>query len=274
MNTSMITSANTLSQLQYKLDTLANNLANVNTTGFKRRQAVFSELLSQAITAQPREMPRVTPHGIRIGYGAKVAQTTLRQDQGNPNVTERPLDFMIEGTGAWFRILSLTPGGEGEVLYTRDGSFYKTPYPAQAGIAFLTAADGSPLLAANDELILFPAHYDTFSLSPDGVLEISSGNNPQERVVYRLDLAYISRPDQLVAVGQNRFRLPDGEAPVINLALQNGQIRLRQRALESSNVDLAEEMTQLIATQRLMQFTARSITLADEMLGLANSIRS
>lgn len=281
MNSSMLTSANTLSQLQLKIDTHANNVANLNTPGFKRRQALFNDLLHQAITAQPRVTPRQTPHGLRIGYGAKVAQTTLRQEQGSPITTHRPLDFMIEGEGAWFRLLASGPGvnaeGGTEVVYTRDGSFYKTPHPELAGMVRLTAADGSPLLAAFDEEITFPAHYDTISLTENGILELYDSRQPEERLTYNLQLAYISRPDQLVALGQNRFRLAEGEVDLIDLTLQGeGEpaIRLRQGMLESANVDLSEELTQLMATQRLMQFTSRSITMADEMLGLANSIRS
>lgn len=281
MNTSMISSANTLSQLQVKIDTHAHNLANLNTTGFKRRQALFTDLLNQQINAQPRVAPRQTPHGVRIGYGARVAQTTLRQEQGSPNPTNRPLDFMIEGANAWFRLLATTIGADGEegteVVYTRDGSFYKTPHPEWEGMVRLTAADGSPLLAAFDEEITFPAHYDTINLTENGILEIYASDNPDERVEYHLNLAYISRPDQLLAIGQNRYRLAGGEADLIDLTLQgegNTDIRLHQGMLESSNVDLTEEMSQLIATQRLMQFTSRSITIADEMMGLANSIRS
>ncbi|MDQ0339443.1 flagellar basal-body rod protein FlgG [Caldalkalibacillus uzonensis] len=286
MNRIMLTSATSLRQLQLKVDTHAHNLSNLNTAGFKRREATFQDLLTQQIYNQPhpgQEAGRLTPYGVRIGHGVRISQTTLRPEQGGVLVTERPLDFMIEGPHAWFR-LGHTAVGEagveaGEVVYTRDGHFQLAPHPELDGLVRVVAADGSPLLAADGGQITFPAHYDTIELREDGTLLAYPAQTPQESVEYNLAVAYIDRPDQLVAIGDNRFRWPGDAADIelINLVEQEPggrTIRLRQGALETSNVDLAQEMTQVMATQRLMQLQARSISIADDMMGLANSIRA
>ncbi|GGK25586.1 flagellar basal body rod protein FlgG [Caldalkalibacillus thermarum] len=286
MNRVMLTSAATLRQLQLKVDTHAHNLANLNTAGFKRREAAFQDLLTRQLHNQPhlrQEAGRLTPYGVRLGHGGRVSQTLLRTEQGGMIITNRPLDFMIEGPHAWFCLASINNaeagGGQQEVVYTRDGRFHLAPHPDLAGFVRLVAADGSPLLAADGGQITFPAHYDTIELREDGTLAAYQAQTPENRVEYVLGLAYIERPDQLVAMGENRFRWPGEEAEieVLNLAQQDPAertIRLRQGALETSNVDLTQEMTQVMAAQRLMQLKARSISIADEMLGLANSIRA
>lgn len=281
MNGMMITSATTLRELQQKIDTHAHNLANVNTTGFRRRETTFGELLSRELNNQPHvqyEQGRLTPHGLRLGQGARINQTTLDMRPGQVQQTDQPLDFMIEGRQAWFRLAAIGEDGDEEIVYTRDGRFQLTPDPEQAGWVRVVAADGSPLLAADGNPITFPAAYDTIELREDGLLTVYNKVAPEENMIFIVGLAYIERPDQLAAIGENRFRwLGEEEVPLINLAEQApgpDLVRLHQGRLETSNVDLVQEMTQVMATQRLLQLQARSVSIADEMMGLANGIRA
>lgn len=133
MNTSLYISTGALHSYQQKLDTLSHNAANVNTTGFKKREATFSENLAAEInnqTIRENEVGRLTPHGIREGYGVHLGQTALNLEQGKAQETGQPFDLMIEGKG-FFRVEHIdSPGKDGaqkEVRFTRDGSFKMSP---------------------------------------------------------------------------------------------------------------------------------------------------
>lgn len=288
MNLSMITAANSFGQIQHQIDTLSHNVANVNTTGYKRRETSFQDLLTENIRNQPhahREVGRRTPYGIRVGHGVKLAATSLRTEQGAVRQTDRPLDFMIEGDG-WFRILHTYTDADGneyeEMLYTRDGNFHAQPHPTQPGQLRLVTAQGLPVLDTEGEEITFADDFERIQADEDGTLNVYPPFG--EAQTFTLGLARIHRPDILEAVGENGFRLSvaeeellaNGGMNLINLAALDGDERpanIRQGALEMSNVDLTQEMTNLITAQRLLQFQSRAISMADEMMGLANSIR-
>lgn len=295
MNIQMLQASTTLGQLQRKVDTLANNIANLNTPGYKRREATFQEALAMEIKNQPhaqKEMARLTPYGLRIGSGALLGQTTLRYEQGAVQETGRPLDFMIEGERVFFRTMRTWIDEAGEVqqelLYTRDGSFHLTPDPGYPNSLVLTTAQGYFVLEdigpdSTGLPVRIDANYERIEFDPEeATLRVYYPGYPDEPQVRTLNLALINRPDLFEAVGDNHFRLPgdlfehelDGVIRTLDLAGNDrGLVRVRQGALEMSNVDLTTEMAELIATQRHMQFQARAITIADEMMGLANSIR-
>lgn len=295
MNIQMLQASTTLGQLQRKVDTLANNIANLNTPGYKRREATFQEALAMEIKNQPhaqKEMARLTPYGLRIGSGALLGQTTLRYEQGAVQETGRPLDFMIEGERVFFRTMRTWIDEAGEVqqelLYTRDGSFHLTPDPGYPNSLVLTTAQGYFVLEdigpdSTGLPVRIDANYERIEFDPEeATLRVYYPGYPDEPQVRTLNLALINRPDLFEAVGDNHFRLPgdlfehelDGVIRTLDLAENDrGLVRVRQGALEMSNVDLTTEMAELIATQRHMQFQARAITIADEMMGLANSIR-
>lgn len=275
----MNTASNTMGELQKKIDSIANNIANVNTNGYKRQEASFSDALVQSIEKQvgpQNEIGRITPYGLRIGTGAILSQTATRNEQGSIRQTDRPLDFMIQGESAYFRVAS-----EGNTFYTKDGSFQVQPVLNSNQVSLVTA-NGDAVLGADNQPIVFDNDYDSIQLTGNGTLEISYKDPAKQANEIQLGIAQINRPNSLEKIGDNLLRLTGTEAEqlangnleLIDLSQQNdGSISIKQGALEASNVELADEMTELIATQRLFQSQGRAISYADDMMGLVNTIK-
>lgn len=278
MNIQMNSAASSMRELQKKIDTIANNIANVNTTGYKRQEATFADALVQSFEKQagPNEIGRQTPNGIRIGAGANISQIALRTNQGSITETGRELDFMINGEKGFFRIES-----EGNTYYTKNGSFQLEPSATGEQLNLVTA-NGESVLGANNQPIAIDNDYDSIKVNQNGTLEVTYKTPGKQADTFQLSIAEINRPDLLQKTGGNLYELPGTEAQqvangtlqVLNLADGNdGSIRVGQGALEMSNVDLTNEMTELIATQRLLQSQSKAISFADDMRGLVNTIR-
>ncbi|WKA53919.1 flagellar hook-basal body protein [Planococcus shixiaomingii] len=273
MNIQMNTAATTMRELQKKVDMIANNMANVNTAGYKRQEANFSDALVQSIEKQAaphHEIGRQTPYGLRVGAGAIFAQTSLQTEQGTTKQTDRPLDFMIQGDSGFFRVAS-----EGKTFYTRDGSFQLQPSPSTNQVSLVTA-NGDAVLDSNNQPIRFDGDYKEIKATENGTLQITYQNPAKQPTQIQLSIADINRPNLLEKVGGNRYQLPGTEAQQIasgNLLLGNNDIKVSQGALEMSNVDMTDEMTELIATQRLLESQGKAITFADDMMGLVNTIK-
>lgn len=279
MNIQMISATTSMRELQKKIDIIANNISNVNTTGYKRSEANFSDALVQSIERQAgplNEVGRLTPNGLRVGSGAIVSQTSLRTEQGSILQTDRSLDFMIQGDSGYFRVAS-----EGNTYYTKDGSFQVQPILNSNQVNLVTSS-GDSVLNSNNLPITFDSDYDTIKVDGNGKVEVFYKNPAKQTTEFQLSIAEINRPNLLEKIGANRYRLPgteeqqvaNGTLQVVNLAEQNdGSIRIIQGALEMSNVDLTNEMTELISTQRLFQSQGRAISFADDMMGLINTMR-
>ncbi|WP_033541486.1 flagellar hook-basal body protein [Planococcus sp. CAU13] len=278
MNIQMNSAASSMRELQKKIDTIANNIANVNTTGYKRQEANFADALVQSFEKQagPLETGRRTPNGIRVGAGANVSQIALRTNQGSAIQTGRELDFMITGETGFFRVES-----EGNTYYTKNGSFNLVPNAAGNQLNLITA-NGEGVLGANNQPISIDSDYDKITVNENGTLDVTYKTAGKPADAFQLSIAEITRPDLLQKTGGNLYELPGTEAEqvangtlqVLNLANGNdGSIRVGQGSLEMSNVNLTDEMTELIATQRLLQSQSRAISFADDMRGLVNTIR-
>ncbi|MEH7273219.1 flagellar hook-basal body protein [Neobacillus vireti] len=253
MNTSLLIASSGVRAYQGKLDTIANNISNVESTGFKRREAAFSENLTVSIQnqiEQQREIGRLSPPGIRTTFGSRIAGTTLELTQGAPKQTDQPFDFMIEGDG--FFQVQRTTGTTTEILYTRGGAFQQSPV---GGNRFqLVNTHGDVLLDQNGNPIEWSADHE-FVVASDGTI---SGTNQQ------IGLVDFSNP-QLLKDDGGVYRLTGGA--VYAVATQ-----IRQGFLESSNVNLNQEMTDMIKAQRGYQANARALSYADQMMGIANGI--
>lgn len=274
----MITATNTLGQLQTKLDTIGNNIANSSTVGYKAKQASFQELLYQQYNNDKQDRTlRQSPVGIRYGVGAHISQIQSNETQGSLQTTGRDLDFAMTKANQYFNILM--PDGEGtRMAYTRQGNFYVTP--VQDGTAMLVSADGYPVADANGNAITFQDDVSGFTLSDGGTLNINfnDGTSAQvalgvtqitkPQVMEQLDGAYITLPDNL-----NELGYAEGDILTEMQGANRAGIGMESGMLESSNVNLSQEMTDLISTQRSYQFNSRAVTIADQMLGLINGIR-
>jgi flagellar basal-body rod protein FlgG len=275
MNRTMITATNTLAQLQKQMDIVSHNVANIDTAGYKRREANFTDLLFQQFSNQPNqaaEAGRLTPAGIRQGVGAKLAQSQIVMQQGSLKATERPLDLAFSKEGQYFRVLEQTEDGAA-VRFTRAGALYLTPVSDNE--TMLVTADGLPVLDENNNSIIINRQANKFTVTETGSFLAEAVNgNIQE---FNLGVVLINKPQFLEQKGDNLLGLPegmDGEGifTELNGALRR-QIGMAQGSLEQSNVDLSKEMTELINLQRAYQFQSRSVSMADQMMGLVNGIR-
>lgn len=275
----MYTARNTLQQVQHQLDTVSNNIANVNTVGYKAKEARFSELLyQQHVNSAKDSAARLTPEGIRYGVGAKIGQIKTNQSAGSLQTTERDLDFALTNERQFFNILM--PNGENGInmVYSRQGDFYVTP--VEDGQVMLVNSDGYPVADVNGSPIIFQDNVEKFGLNGQGTFVVNYAGGEEQsftlgiteihlpQVMEHLSGPYIDLPENFQDLGydQNDILTNLDGAARENIGLESGK-------LELSNVDLSKEMTNLIQAQRSYQFNARAVTLADQMLGLINGIR-
>lgn len=279
MSIQLQTATTSMRELQKKIDTIANNISNINTTGYKRQEANFADALYQSIEKQSgpqNEIGRLTPNGLRVGSGTIVSQT-IRTEQGALQKTDRQLDFAISGESGFFRVAS-----GGNTFYTKDGSFQLQTILNSNQVRLVTLS-GDSVLNNNNQPITFDGDYKNIKVSENGTLEISYRNPVKQPTQIQLSIAEVSRPNLLEKIGGNRYQLQGTEAEniangtlqVVNLAEQNNDsIKIAQGVLEMSNVNLTDEMTELIATQRLIQSQGRAISFADDMMGLVTTMKS
>lgn len=229
---------------QVQTEAAAHNLANLNTPGFKRGHAAFREVLEQ-----------------ELGQGVRVAATEVDAAPGALVATGRPLDLAVAGAGL-FRLQA----ADGSERYTRAGTFTVGP----DGI--LRGPGGLPVLGEAGPLAV-PPGTAAVRLAPDGTLLAAAAGQP-ERAAGRLTLAVFPEPGGLAPQGENLWAwTPAAGAPAVAPPGTAGAGALVPGVLEQSNVDLGTEMAGLIKAQRLFQFNAKALQMADEMFGIANGIR-
>ncbi|MFF2753435.1 flagellar hook-basal body protein [Psychrobacillus sp. NPDC058041] len=275
----MITATNTMTQLQSQLDIIGNNLANSNTHSYKAKDVKFQELLYQQFNNDKLDkVERQSPIGIRYGVGASLAQATMNWKQGSLQSTGRDLDFAFQEPKQYFNVLM--PDGENgqQTAYTRQGAFYVSPI--ENGNLMLVTGDGYPVADASGQAITIPDNVSSFSVNETGIL---TANYPDGSTVKReLAVSVLQKPQLMEQLSETYIKLPNNLAELgvnaqdVVTSLQGAnrnQISLTNQVLEMSNVDVSKEMTELMTAQRSYQFNARSITLADQMMGLINGIR-
>ena len=279
----MTTAANTLGNIQKEVDTTSHNIANDNTHGYQAKQAKFSELLYQQYTNDKLDAaPRESAVGIRYGVGAQVSQMKLDWRVGSLERTDRPLDFSLSEPKQYFnvRAVSVQEGQEVvDVVYTRKGNFYAQP--VGNGQSMLVTDEGYHVLSVGDQPITFDSDAKEFIARPGGRLLIRFEDGREEE--HQLQVSKLERPDVMGREIDGALRVPANLAALgltyedlvtdyVTDAERNG-IRLEQGALEMSNVQMDREMIELIQSQRSYQMNARTVTLADQMLGLVNNLR-
>lgn len=275
----MVTATNTMTQLQHHLDIIGNNLANSSTHGFKANEASFHELLYQQFNNEKVDTAqRQSPPGIRLGVGAMLGQAQMNWKMGTMQTTDRELDFMLTTPKQYFNVLMPDNNGTEQTVYTRQGSFYVSP--VADGQLMLVNDDGYPIANSAGLPITFRDDVKNYSVGQDGMLEIAYNDDTRETVA--LGVTVVERPDLMEHIAGTYIGLPANMAALgimpqeVLTELQGANRRLigiQNGALEGSNVNYEKEMTDLITVQRSYQFNARSITLADQMLGLINGIR-
>lgn len=277
MERQMMATAVTLSQIQQQLATVADNIANVGTTGYRSRDAQFSDLLDQQITNMNRNGDavdngaRLTPAGIRAGSGTRIGDTQLDMTEGSIQVTNNPLDVALSSDHQMFLV-----GANGGVAYTRAGAFNAQVDPQAPNVLNLVTKNDAPVLDQNGRPIRLPAGYHDLQISSNGTITAFMPNGRRINAG-RLGRTTILRPQLLESQGnglytlQNLGRLGVGLNQVVQ-PVGAGDNSVNQGKLENANVDLTKEMSELINLQRNYQLNARSLTMRDQMSGLVNGI--
>jgi flagellar basal-body rod protein FlgG len=252
--------------LDEKLNVVANNLANINTHGFKRSRVNFEDLLYQVKREPgiPNADDEPIPHGIVVGTGVKVSGTQLNFEPGAVDPTNRPLDWQIEGEG-FYQVRTIHDGTE-IVAYTRAGNFAQN-------------AVGNVVMANSDGSILEPP-----ITIPEDAIEVSVGRNGEVRVrqqgantlneIGQIELARFVNPEGLKQIGRNLYIETDASgAPVTGTPQSDGLGAINQGSLELSNVDPVRELIDLITTQRAFELNSQSIQSADQTLQIVTNLR-
>jgi flagellar basal-body rod protein FlgG len=246
---------------QTNLDVIANNLANVNTSGFKKQRADFQDLVYQIDRepGAPVEPGSTVPTGVQVGLGSRVAGTGRMMGQGSAQITENPTDIMIQGPGFFQIILP-----DGSTAYTRNGALKVD------GQGQMVTTDGYLL----EPSIAVPEDAVELTVSDTGIVSVRIPGDTLFQEIGQIELARFVNPPGLLAQGKSLFLETDASgAPMTAYPGEDGMGTIIQGALEMSNVQVVEEMVAMITAQRAYEAGSKAVKTADDMLAIANSMK-
>jgi len=256
---SLYSSASGMNSQQMNLDVIANNLANVNTTGFKKNKIEFQDLLYQTTRAAGADQGGgdILPAGVQVGHGSRPVTTAKIFTQGEMTKTGEPLDVAIQGKG--FFEVTLPDSTTG---YTRDGAF------KQGSDGSIVTSDGYVVQSGFQPI---PSGTTSISISGTGVVTTEGASGKSS---FQIQLSRFANPSGLNSIGGNIYRETDasGTAEQGNPS-ENGFGAVSQGFLEMSNVKVVEEMVNLIVAQRAYEVNSKAVQAADEMMQLSNNLR-
>jgi flagellar basal-body rod protein FlgG len=258
---SLWTSATGMQAQALNLDVISNNLANVNTAGFKKSRAEFQDLLYETIkpAGTPSSQDTEVPTGIQLGHGTRPSTVLKIFSQGNMENTQNELDLAIEGDG-FFQIA--LPNGE--TTYTRDGAF-KLDSDGR-----IVNSDGF----AMEPEISIPTDALSISVGLDGTVSVLQAGESIPSEIGTIELARFVNPAGLISMGKNLFITSEASGDeMTGTAGEDGLGTLAQGFLEMSNVSVVDEMVNMITAQRAYESNSKAIQAADDMLQLANNIK-
>ena len=260
MDPSLKTAATGMAAQQTRIDVIANNLANVNTPGFKRSRAHFEDLLYQTVEGQETvgNGDADVAEAIQIGRGTRLSGVQRVHEQGTFEMTNRPMDLAIDGEG-----LFQVRRPDGTIGYTRDGSF--------------TISDQGVLVAAGGYAVIpeirVPEDMTDLTVSRTGVVSGTSAGQAQPVELGRVELARFPNPPGLIALGENLYAESAASGqPILGSAQEDGFGRIIQGALEASNVEVVQEMVDMIAALRAYEINAKAVQASEDMAAVANTM--
>lgn len=258
MHSALWISKTGLDAQQTDISVISNNLANASTVGYKKSRAIFEDLLYQNINQPGGRSSQDTelPNGLMLGAGAKVVATQKNFSQGNTLTTENSLDLMVQGSG-FFEVLQ----PDGTIAYTRNGQFTldEEGQMVTSGAGFLLQPN-----------ITVPADAQSITISQDGEVSVKIAGEADNAVIGQLTISDFINPSGLQPIGQNLYtETAVSGAPVQGNPGVDGLGTLVQGALETSNVNVTEELVNLIESQRAFEMNSKVISAVDQMLGQA-----
>ncbi len=262
----LYTAATGMKAMDFKLDVTANNLANIETTAFKRSRVNFEDILYQTIEEPGvrNGLDQPLPLGQQVGLGVQVSNTQLNFEQGSFDQTLQPFDIAIEGDGL-FQVQAFIDGQE-TTVYTRAGNFTKNAN----GELVLANSFGARL----EPQITIPQDAVDVQISPQGLVAVRSQGALEFQDIGQIQLARFINPSGLKQLGKNLYAQTDASGPpLIANPTQDGTGSLLQANLELSNVDPVRELVELIRTQRSFELNSQSIQSADQTLQTVNNLR-
>jgi len=258
---SLNTAATGMKAQQTNMDVIANNLANVSTMGFKKARAEFEDLLYENVKepGTATGMNSLSPTGVQIGLGTKTAAVEKDFTQGSSKVTNAPFDLEISGAG-FFPVQ--TPNGQ--IAYTRDGAFKKGPDGR------LQDRNGNVLQPE----ITIPLNATGVEVGPSGIVQVLTAENPVPQNIGQVQIVSFVNPAGLRSMGANLFAPSNSSGlPQSGIPGQNGLGQLAQGQLETSNVNIVDEMVNMITAQRAYETNSKAVQAADQMLQAVNALR-
>jgi flagellar basal-body rod protein FlgG len=246
---------------QLNMDVISNNLANVNTAGFKKSRVEFQDLLYEQLrrAGTVDSLGQQLPLGLEVGHGVRPAATQKIYTTGEIQITNNPLDLMVAGDG--FFQISMP---DGTLRYTKDGSF------KMDGNGSIVTTDGHPL----EPPITIPAEATGIVVRSNGQVEITLPQGQGNEVVGQIQLARVMNPAGFESDAKNMYSVTDATGEVVlGTPGLDGFGEITQGAIESSNVKVIEEMVNLITTQRAYEVNTKAIQASDDMLSQANNLR-
>jgi len=261
MMRALYTAATGMNAQQFNIDTISNNLANVNTTGFRKNEARFQDLIYQNLQAPGTPIgASVVPSGQDVGLGVKIGGTQKTFTQGTLQETDNPLNVAIQGDG-FFQITL----PDGTPAYTRDGNFQINPTGS------IVTANGYFL----SPQITVPANATQVQVGADGTVTALVPGQSQPQTLGQIQIARFTNSAGLAPQGQNNFvQTAASGAPTLSQPGLNGAGTLQGGYLEASNVSVVEEMVNLITAQRAYEANSKAISSADEMLQTAVQMKA
>lgn len=257
----MRTAASGMQSQQMNVDNIANNLANVNTTGFKKSRIEFQDVLYQKYrqAGVTSAVGSRVPNELAVGYGVKPVASVRQFSTGNLEQTGNPLDMSIDGDG-FFQVQA----PDGSTAYTRDGAF-KLSADGQ-----IVNSDGYPLLPE----ISVPEDAVSISIGVDGTIQARQSGQDIATDIGQIELARFVNPAGLSALGHNLYRVTGASGdPITDTPGQAGLGQISQGYLEMSNVSVVDEMVDMIVAQRAYEMNSKAIQTADDMSGIANNLK-
>ena len=261
MMRSLWTAASGMLAQQTNIDIISNNIANVNTSGFKKTRGDFQDLMYQNMrkAGTTTGLDNQVPTGINIGNGVRIAATQKLYTQGNFQSTGNMLDMAIEGEG--FYQISMP---DGTINYTRDGSFKRDSQ------GLIVTSDGYPL----EPQITIPENATDVSISADGRVAVTIPGQTEPQEIGQIQSARFVNPAGLENIGKNLLKETAASGtPVVSAPEADGAGSIAQKYLEMSNVQIVEEMVNMIVAQRAYETNSKAITTSDSMLEIANGLK-